>query len=54
MHRARYKLLNDASGRNLGPLTEAEKGDSRKLQEILVQDCGRKMPHGSTKWRAAA
>ena len=34
-------MLGDASGPNLGPLTKAEKGDTRTLQEILVQDCKR-------------
>ena len=44
MHRACYKVLGDASGRNLGPLTKAEKSDTRTLEDILVKDCEKRRP----------
>jgi hypothetical protein len=61
LHRARYKLLGDATGPNLGPLTEAEKGDTRTLEEIQSQDCGRrpgmtgvKKPDATSKYRGVS
>jgi len=60
LHRARFKLLGDASGPNLGPLTEAEKSETRTLEEIQVQDCGRRpdmncvKPDASSKYRGVS